>query len=108
LEFAKHVLKCEERNEIDIEKVSQEIAKYFGITVKDIKSPARSANITKARQLTAYIAKEYLNLKLEDIAKFIEKRHQTVIYAYENTKEKLNKDRKLENNLKDILKILNF
>lgn len=108
LEFAKHVLKCEERNELDIEKVSQEIAKYFGITVKDIKSPARSANITKARQITAYIAKEYLNLKLEDIANFIEKRHQTVIYAYENTKEKLSKDRKLENNLKDILKILNF
>ncbi len=108
LEFAKHVLKCEERNELNIEKVAQEIAKYYGITVEDIKSSARSSNISNSRKITAYIAKEYLKLKLEDIAKFIDKKHQTVIYACEQIKEKLNKDNKLEKEIKEILSILNL
>lgn len=108
LEFAKHVLKCDEKNELNIEKVAQEVAKYYRITVEDIKSTARSANISKPRKITAHIAKEYLKLKLEDIAKYIEKKHQTVIYACDQIKEKINKDNKLEKELKDILKILNL
>jgi len=108
LNFAKHVLKCEERNELNIEKVAIEVAKYYKISVEDIKSSARSANISKPRKITAYIAKEYLKLKLEDIAKFIDKKHQTVIYACDQIKEKLNKDNNLEKEVTEILAILNI
>ncbi len=108
LEFAKHVLKCEERNELNIEKIAQEASKYYGVSIQDIKSSARSANISKARKITAFISKEYLKLKLEDIAKYIDKKHQTVMYGCDQIKDKLNKDNKLKQELKEIINILNL
>ncbi|MBR1907453.1 chromosomal replication initiator protein DnaA [bacterium] len=108
LDFAKHVLKCEERNELNIEKIAQEVSKHYGISIEDIKSSARSANISKARKITAFISKEYLKLKLEEIAKYIDKKHQTVIYACDQIKEKISKDNNLEKEVKEILSTLNL
>ena len=108
LEFAKHILKCEERNDLTIEKIAEKITKMYDIKISDIKSSARSANISKPRKIIAYIAREYLKLKLEDIAKFLEKKHQTVMYGSEQIKDSIKKNQKLENEVNNILKELNL
>lgn len=108
LEFAKHILKCEERNELTIETIAEKITKKYGISIADVKSSARSANISKPRKIIAYISREYLKLKLEDIAKFLDKKHQTVMYGSDQIKEKIKKDSNLKKEVQEILKDLNL
>ena len=103
LEFAKHILKCEERNELTIEDISAKITKKYDVSMSEIKSSARSANISKPRKIIAYIAREYLKLKLEDIAKYLEKKHQTIMYGSDQIKEKVKKDSNLKKEINEIL-----
>lgn len=103
LEFAKHILKCEERNELNIENISAKITKKYDVSMSEIKSSARSANISKPRKIIAYIAREYLKLKLEDIAKYLEKKHQTIMYGSDQIKEKVKKDSNLKKEINEIL-----
>lgn len=103
LEFAIHILKCEERNELNIENISEKIAKKYNVTMNEIKSSARSANISKPRKIIAYISREYLKLKLEDIAKYLVKKHQTIMYGSDQIKEKIKKDFNLKKEINEIL-----
>ena len=103
LEFAKHILKCEERNELNIENISEKIAKKYNVSMNEIKSSARSANISKPRKIIAYISREYLKLKLEDIAKYLVKKHQTIMYGSDQIKEKIKKDFNLKKEVNEIL-----
>ena len=103
LEFAKHILKCEERNELNIENISEKIAKKYNVSMNEIKSSARSANISKPRKIIAYISREYLKLKLEDIAKYLVKKHQTIMYGSDQIKEKIKKDFNLKKEINEIL-----
>ena len=74
----------------------------------DIKSSARSSNISNPRKIVAYISREYLKLKLDDIAKFLNKKHQTVMYGSDQIKEKIKKDSNLKKQFLEILKDLNL
>ena len=96
-------MKCEERNELNIENISEKIAKKYNVSMNEIKSSARSANISKPRKIIAYISREYLKLKLEDIAKYLVKKHQTIMYGSDQIKEKIKKDFNLKKEINEIL-----
>ena len=102
------LLNCEERNELTIETIAEKITKKYGISIADVKSSARSANISKPRKIIDYISREYLKLKLEDIAKFLDKKHQTVMYGSDQIKEKIKKDSNLKKEVQEILMDLNL
>lgn len=68
--------------EISIDLILEKVAKFYGIKPQDITSKSRSSNFVKARQVTAYIAKNKTTKSLSDIGfKLGGRDHATVIYC---------------------------
>lgn len=93
LETAKKALNCEmKKKDITIEKVAKCVGDFFDVTVLEMKSTARNQKVSKARQMAIYMARDVLQMSYEAIGKYFEKKHTTVLYAYEQVCEKLKSD----------------
>lgn len=78
------------REQIKVPKVLKEVAKAFGVTVKDIKGPGRTKEVALARQVCMFILREEFNYKLEEIARLLNREdHTTVIHAIDKIKSKM-------------------
>lgn len=109
LEYARKVLKCEEFSQKpDIEKVIETVADFYEISTADIKSTSKMQNISNARSIACYIAREKLQNSYESIANVLNKRHQTVMYASDKIKKAIKTDAKLKNDITKISKILSI
>lgn len=107
LEYAQKVLKCEENaNKPTIENVIEKVADFYDISTDDIKSSSRVQNISNARAIVSYIARENLKFGYKNIANALNKRHQTITYSVDKTKKELKTNKNLNNELNKILKIL--
>jgi chromosomal replication initiator protein len=80
----------------DISKVQKIVADYFKISIEDLKSKKRSANIAFPRQIAMYLCRKHTEESLEKIGmEFGGKDHSTVIYAYDRIKTNILKDKNL-------------
>lgn len=73
-------------------KIIEYLAKIFGVSVNDITSNNRQANIALARQVCMYVIKEVTDLRLGDIGKFFNKNHSTVLHSINQAKEKMDQN----------------
>lgn len=97
LETAKNILKIsEEKKVIDIELITKVICKNMNVTLAELKSSSRQQKISYPRQVAAYIAREMLQLSYVEIAKFLNKKHTTILFYYEKFKKDIQTDRKLQ------------
>lgn len=109
LDYAKKVLKCEENlAKPTIEKVIETVADFYDLSSDEIKSTSRVQNISNARSLVSYIAREKLQNSYESIATALNKRHQTITYSVDKTKKELKINKNLNTELNKILKILSL
>ena len=107
LKYAKQVLKCEENlNKPTINSIIDYIANFYNVTSEDIKSTSRVQNISNARAVVCYIAREKLQNSYETIAVELNKRHQTVMYAADKVKKTIKTDNNLRNDVEIIIKNL--
>lgn len=107
LDYAKKVLKCEENAQRpNVEKVTEIVADFYEIAASDILSTSKVQNISNARSITCYIAREKLQYSYESIANSLNKRHQTVMYASDKIKKAIKTDKKLEKDINKIIKEL--
>ena len=92
LDLAKEVLRCKDDDEnIDFEKIAEVTANYYGVELKDIKGSARGQNVAIARHMSIFLCREITNQSFENIAEYYNKKHTTIMYAYEKIrKEKAN------------------
>lgn len=66
----------------DPEEVVKTIASYFNLKYNQLKSPSRSNEVARARQITMFILRNKLNLKLELIARILKRKdHTTIIHG---------------------------
>jgi chromosomal replication initiator protein len=78
------------RMKVKVPLILKRVAKEFDLTVKDIKSEKRTAQIAFARQVAMFILREDFGFKLEQIAAYLEKKdHTTVMHAVDKIKSKL-------------------
>ena len=67
---------------ININTIKSEVAKFYGITIKDMDSSKRSRNIVVPRQIAMYLCKEMTDNSLPQIGKqFGGRDHTTVLHA---------------------------
>lgn len=108
LDFAKRVLNCEAgRKEITVEDVAKAVADYYGVTIAEFQSAARSQKISSARHVAVYLSREVTEKSFENIAEFFNKKHTTMLYSYEKIKDDLKINKELQKTiaeLKDSLK----
>lgn len=82
-----------QRSQLSFAKLVDFVVMYYNLTLEDLKGPKRAKEITTARQLLMYCAKEYYHRTFEKIADwFGGKHHGTVIYAHNNIAKRLKKD----------------
>ena len=85
LELAKQTLKNIIQNsnpEIDIERIIKTVAKFFNITIEDLKAKSRRKEVVVPRQIAMYLAKEHTKHSLKAIGyHFGGRDHATVIHA---------------------------
>ncbi|MBP3821577.1 chromosomal replication initiator protein DnaA [bacterium] len=107
LETAQKALKGDIRKkEITPALIAQNVAKYYDITVKDLKGTARQQRIAQARHIAIYLTREMLEISYESIGEFYSKKHTTVMYSYDMISEKLRTDDALKLTIKDIKEMI--
>ena len=107
LSFAKETLKCEEnKKKITVEEIANVCAEYYKVTVKDLKSSQRNAQISLARQVAVYLTRECTGMSYISLGEFFDKKHPTMRYAYEKSKKELKVKRSLQEDLREIKQAL--
>ena len=85
LTFAQDALKDYLRSSMfttnNIVKIQKAVADFFDLTVENLKSKKRTANINKARQIAMYICKMTTEETIEKIGLEFNRDHSTVIHA---------------------------
>ncbi|WP_162012022.1 chromosomal replication initiator protein DnaA [Streptococcus sp. S784/96/1] len=78
---------------IPIETIQTEVGKFYGVSVKEIKSTKRNQNIVLARQVAIFLTREMTDNSLPKIGKeFGGRDHSTILHAYNKIKNMLKID----------------
>lgn len=81
----------------NIQKIQSIVADYYKITLEDIKSKKRTANIAFARQVAMYLSRRMTDESLARIGvEFGGKDHTTIMHAVDKIEKEISKDKKLE------------
>ena len=104
IETAQKALNLElKKREITPDILTDKVAKYFDVSVKDIKGSARNQKVTKARQIALYLCREILKMSYESIGDYYHKKHPTVIYSCRDViGEKIKTDADLKRTIDEI------
>ena len=88
LAFAKSILKCEDNDsELSFDKILEVVAQFYDVDINDIKGTAKGQKTTIARHMSVYLSRELTNKSFTAIAEFYNKKHTTIMYAYEKIKK---------------------
>lgn len=69
-------------NKIGLDRILNIVCTHLGVSVEDVKSTSRKAEITEARHYYCYLAsKAYCGYKLVRIGKEVNRDHATVLHA---------------------------
>lgn len=82
----------------NIAKIQKVVAEYFQVTVDDLKSRKRSANLTFPRQVAMYLCRKLTNESLPKIgAEFGGKDHTTVMHSIDKIEKEIRNNKELAN-----------
>lgn len=94
-------------NGLSILKIQETVAKYYHITLTDLKGKKRNKSIVVPRQIAMYLSRELTDSSLPKIGmEFGGKDHTTVIHAHEKIGQGLTSDQDLKNNIAELKNIL--
>lgn len=106
LEFAQENLKDYIGNSLyitnNIAKIQKAVAEFYDLTVENLKSKKRTANINKARQVAMYLCKMTTEETIERIGLEFNRDHATVIHACDKIDEEYKKNEELKDEIKEI------
>ncbi len=81
-EALKDLIQPSLRVKLSPEAISDVVARYYNVTVDDIKSSRRSKDVSNPRQISMYLCRTALNMSFPEIGSFFGGRdHSTVIHA---------------------------
>ena len=87
----------------NIQRIQRAVAEYFNLSVEDLKSKKRNANINYARQIAIYLSQTTTDETLVKIGlEFGNRDHSTVIHACDKIEEDINTNAKLKDDIENI------
>lgn len=88
---------------VNIALIQERVAKYYNVSISDLKGKKRVKAIVIPRQIAMYLARELTDASLPKIGnEFGGKDHTTVIHAHEKISEQMEKDENLKNAIADL------
>ena len=101
----KDILSDSQPVSVTVDKILAEVARTYSVTVEDIKSKKKTAAISNARQIAAYITRRETELSHAEIGEILGGRHySTIIYSFNTIEEELQTNRSLQSTIEDIIK----
>ncbi len=88
---------------VTIKKVVDEVSRTTGISVDDIYSKKRTANISNARKMCFYIIRNITDMSFEQIGNEFSKDHSTVMYNVQEMEKMLGSNSSLNSQILDII-----
>ena len=89
---------------ITINRIVEEVSRTTGVSVEDIYSKKRTANISNARKMCIYIIREITGMSYEAIGKeFNDMDHSSVLYNIQKMEKLLKVDSNLNSHVLDII-----
>lgn len=88
---------------VTIRHIVDEVSRTTGVSVDDIYSKKRTANISNARKMSAYIVREITDLSFEEIGKEFNLDHSSVMYNIRKLDEVMKTDSLLKSQVSDII-----
>ncbi|MFZ6022640.1 MAG: chromosomal replication initiator protein DnaA [Patescibacteria group bacterium] len=81
------------RKKVDVEDVLIKVADSFGVTVGQMKSSTRTAEVALPRQIAMYLIRDILNYPLERVARSLKRTdHTTVLHAVDKVTKLMTND----------------
>lgn len=94
------------RREVNFDMVAEAVGEYYGLDTDMIFTKSRKREISDARQVVMYLAKKLVKMPTTTIGVRLGRTHATVIYACRNIEERLPLERKLQEDIRAIEKVL--
>ncbi len=106
MEIAKEILNLDALNKkLTIDDIINYVAEYYRLEPSELKGDSRAKEIVTPRYVAIYLARELTKASLPQIgAVFGNRKHATIIYAYEKTKESLEYNPDLKKEVKGLRK----
>lgn len=93
--------------QVSILQIQEEVAKYYHISLKDLKGKKRVKSIVVPRQIAMFLSREMTDNSLPKIgAEFGGKDHTTVIHAHEKIQQLVNNDSVIHSEVSEIKNLL--
>lgn len=87
----------------DITKIQKAVADYYNITIDDLKSKKRTANINHPRQIAIYLCRMTTDETVVKIGlEFGNRNHSTIIHAHDKINKEINQNEKLKEEINEI------
>ena len=107
-EALKDIISAENKREVTPELILDIVAEHFGITVTDLKSNKRNAEIANPRQIAMYLIRTMTETSLKAIGVILGgKDHSTIKYGVEKINNEIKTDETLSNTVTIIKKKIN-
>lgn len=107
-EALKDIISAENKREVTPELILDIVAEHFGITVTDLKSNKRNAEIANPRQIAMYLIRTMTETSLKAIGVILGgKDHSTIKYGVEKISNEIKTDETLSNTVTIIKKKIN-
>ena len=90
-----------------VDTIIYEIAKYFDIDPKILKSSTRKKEANAVRQICMYVLSEVTDVSLSKIGEAFGRNHATVINGRDNVIERMEKDEKYKEKIEDLIETVN-
>ena len=91
---------------ITVDLVVEEVSRTYNVTVEDIFSKKKSADIAFARQIAIYIVNQTMSMSSTEIGRKFNKDHTTILYTIEKIKGILKQNDTEKRTVEDIIKNL--
>ncbi|MEZ3485376.1 MAG: chromosomal replication initiator protein DnaA [Lachnospiraceae bacterium] len=107
-EALKDIISSYNNREVTPELILDIVSDHFNITIADLKSNKRSANISVPRQISMYLMRSLTETPLQAIGIILGgKDHSTIKYGVEKIEKEMAKDETLHNTINIIMKKIN-
>lgn len=92
--------------EITVDRILNDVADAFNVTVENIRSSNRKSNISLARKVSIYILKEVKGMTYTEIGDELNKNHSTMTIHYQDVVKLMKENAQIKETIEDIIKNL--
>ena len=93
---------------VTIERIIDEVSRYYEVSPQDVKGPRRTSQVSSARQVSIYIVREITGMSMEAIgAEFGGRDHSTIVYALKQVEKTMAQNSHYKGIVEDLIKNIN-